>query len=112
MDVFRAWLELDEVEHSLLHQPPAAASSWWGRQQRRARDTLTEIKERVSAAGHTVHVQALSGRYADVRQFTRSEDDREAVGNVPPGDVVACLRLFAKLDGEVLPGRVLYRRLL
>ena len=51
----------------------------------------------------------LSGRYAEVKQFTNPDSDRTTTGSVPPGDVVVCLRIYLRLDGTVYPGRVLYR---
>ena len=102
-EVLKTWLDLDEALHSLLHNPPGPASSWWGRVQRRARDTILELRERAMAAGHTVHLQLLSGRYAEVKQFTNPDSDRTTTGSVPPGDVVVCLALTLRPGRNSLP---------
>ena len=77
--------------------------------QRQARDSMLGVRERAIAAGHAVHVQVLSGRYADVKQFTDPGDDRGVVASAAPGEVVVCLRLALRLDGKAVPGRVLYQ---
>jgi hypothetical protein len=104
-----SWVELDEAIHALLHLPIPSSSSWWGRYLTGARETLVPVRERAVAAGKTVHLQTLVGRYADVLSFTDSDADGAAEGNAEPGEVIRCLRVFLRLDGTAHKGRVLYR---
>jgi hypothetical protein len=99
-------LNLDEALHSLVYLPPADPESWWGRLYGEARATLLRERDRVVQAGCAVHLQCLSGSFADVNRLTR--DSLEVDFGVP-GEVAACLRPWARLDGEELKGRVLYR---
>lgn len=106
----RAWLDLDEASHSLIYDPPVARDSWWGKLQQEMRDRVAKVAEQARAAGCTVHLQALWGRYDQVRG--QSDDNVQlSHDGAPPGQVLACLRQFAKIDGEELPGRVIYRPL-
>lgn len=104
-----AWVELDEALHALLYLPVPSASSWWGRYLARARETMLQVRERAVAAGKTIHLQTLTGRYAEVISCTDPDADCEAAASVPPGDVVRCLRVFLRMDGTAHKGRVLYR---
>ena len=51
----------------------------------------------------------LWGPYADVRAF--SKDDLELDNGGIQGEVLACLRVYAKINDEELKGRVLFRSL-
>jgi hypothetical protein len=99
-------LDLDEGLHSLVYQPLADPGSWWGKLLGEARATLFRERDRVVQAGCPVHLQSLSGTFADVNRLTR--DSLEVDFGVP-GEVALCLRPWARLDGEELKGRVLYR---
>jgi hypothetical protein len=99
-------LDLDEALHSLVYQPPADPSSWWGRLQAQARDALLQARDRASAAGCQVHLQVLGGSFADINRL--APDSLEVDYGVP-GEVATCLRVWARIDGEELKGRVLYR---
>ena len=105
----RGRLDLDEAIHSLVYSPPSARHSWWDKLQQQARDTLQQVADRARNAGHKVDVRSLWGPYANVRD--RSKDDLEIRSGGTPGEVSACLRVYAKIDEEVLPGRVLFRSL-
>jgi hypothetical protein len=102
----RARLDLDEALHSLVHQPPAAAGSWWGRLQRRARATLFAARDQAARSGFPVHLQELGGSFAEINRLA---PDSLQVDFGVPGEVCACLRVWARVDGEELKGRVLYR---
>ncbi|MDF5715969.1 MAG: hypothetical protein PUP93_19305 [Rhizonema sp. NSF051] len=103
----RARLDLDEAIHSLVHLPPCDRYSWWGKLQQEARRTLDVVLERAREAGISVQMRPLWGTYADV--YTYSKDDLQLdIGRVR-GEVSACLRVYAKINDEVLPGRVLFR---
>ena len=101
-------LDLDEALHSLVYQPPADAASWWGQLQAQARATLFQARDRAVQAGCHVHLQVLGGTFADVNRLAPNSLE---VDYGVPGEVVVCLRLWARIDGEELKGRVLYRPL-
>jgi hypothetical protein len=101
-------LDLDEALHSLVHQPPAHPRSWWGQLWAEARETLLRQREDAVQAGCPVHLQILSGSFADVNRLA---PDSLQVDFGVPGEVAACLRVWARIDGEEIKGRVLYRPL-
>ncbi|MBP5977074.1 hypothetical protein HW132_31225 [Brasilonema sp. CT11] len=103
----RARLDLDEAIHSLVYLPCAERYSWWGKLQQEARRTLDSMVEKTRHVGYHVQIRPLWGTYADV--FNWSKDDLQLdIGGVR-GEVSACLRVYAKINDEVLPGRVLFR---
>jgi hypothetical protein len=57
-------------------------------------------------AGCPVQLQTLAGNFADV---SRLAPDSLQVDFGTPGEVSVCLRVWARLDGQELKGRVLYR---
>jgi hypothetical protein len=105
-DRLRELLDLDEALHSLVYQPLAAPDSWWGRLLNEVRDTLFQARDPAAAAGCPVHLQALGGSFADINRLA---PDSLQVDFGTPGEVAACLRVWARLDGEEIKGRVLYR---
>lgn len=105
--ILRARLDLDEAIHSLVHLPCADRYSWWGKLQQEARRTLDQVVERARDASNHVQIRPLWGTYADI--FNWSKDDLQLdIGGVR-GEVSTCLRVYAKINDEVLPGRVLFR---
>jgi hypothetical protein len=105
-DWLKACLDFDEAAHSLVHDPPAAPDSWWGRLQGGAREVLFRMRDRAVRAGCPVHLQVLGGTFADV---SRLAPDSPQVDRGVPGEVSACLRVWARVDGEELKGRALFR---
>jgi hypothetical protein len=105
-DLSKALLDLDEAIHSLVYQPLAAPDSWWGRLQSLAREMLFRIRDRAVATGCAVHLQLLGGTFADINRLA---PDSLQVDFGVPGEVSACLRVWARIDGEELRGRALYR---
>jgi hypothetical protein len=99
-------LDLDEAIHSLLYQPLAAPDSWWGRLRSQARETLFPARDRAVQAGCAVHFQVLGGNFAEINRLA---PDSLQVDFGVPGEVAACLRVWARIDGEEIKGRVLYR---
>jgi hypothetical protein len=99
-------LDLDEGIHSLVHQPPADPTSWWGRLRGQARDALFLARDHAARAGCPVHLQLLGGSFADINRLA---PDSLQVDYGVPGEVVVCLRVWARIEGEELKGRVLYR---
>jgi hypothetical protein len=74
--------------------------------QAQAREALFQARDRAAAAGSHVHLQLLGGNFADINQL--APDSLEVDYGVP-GEVTTCLRVWARIDGEELKGRVLYR---
>jgi hypothetical protein len=105
-EYLKALLDMDEALHSLVYQPSAAPDSWWGRLQDQARQALFTARDRAIQAGGAVHFQLLGGNFADVNRLA---PDSLQVDFGVPGEVSACLRIWARIDGEELKGRVLYR---
>ncbi len=103
----RSRLDLDEAIHSLTYLPCVDRFSWWGKLQQEARLTLETAVQQARQAGIRVQIRPLWGTYADVYPF--SKDDLQIdIGGIP-GEVSACLRVYAKINDETLPGRVLFR---
>jgi hypothetical protein len=102
----KALLDLDEALHSLVYQPSAAPDSWWARLQDQARQAVFIARDGAIQAGGAVHLQTLGGNFADVNRLA---PDSLQVDFGVPGEVSACLRIWARIDGEELKGRVLYR---
>ncbi|KST69023.1 hypothetical protein [Mastigocoleus testarum] len=103
----RAKLDLDEAIHSLVYLPPVERYSWWGKLQQEARRTLDMVVAKAREAGNQVQIRPLWGTYADI--YTYSKDDLRLETGGIPGEVSACLRVYAKINDEILPGRVLFR---
>jgi hypothetical protein len=105
-DWLKAALDFDEAVHSLVYPPPAAPDPAWGRLQQQSRAVLFRLRDRAAQAGCPVHLQALGGSFAEI---SRLAPDSLQVDFGVPGEVCVCLRVWARLDGEELKGRVLYR---
>lgn len=105
----RTRVDLDEAIHSLTFDPLPAPDSWWRSLQQRSRDRLFELRQEMLDAGLAVHLQVLTDRYTEIRGFTKDDLGIDLGGR--PGEVVSCLRVYARIDQQVYPGRVLYRRL-
>jgi hypothetical protein len=110
VDILRRRIDLDEALHSLVFLPPPHKESWLGQKLAAARQTLWELADKLTANGHSAFLLALWDAYADVREFTAERQNFE-VDFGTPGHVAASLRVYAKIDQEIHPGRVLYRRL-
>lgn len=105
--ILRARLDLDEAIHSLVYLPPISRYSWWGKLQLQARRTLDKVIEEAREAGYNVQIRPLWGIYADVYNWSK-DDLRLDVGGVR-SEVSACLRVYAKINDELFPGRVIFR---
>jgi hypothetical protein len=103
----RSRLDLDEAIHSLVYPIPVDRYSWWGNLQKESRRTLNNAASRARQAGYAVQIRHLWGPYANVRSCC--QDDLELDRGGIRGEVLACLRVYAKIDQQVLPGRVLFR---
>lgn len=103
--ILRARFDLDEAIHSLVYNPPVDRdSSWWGKLQQEARHTLI-----AKARQYNVQIRQLWGPYADVRTWSKHDLELDTGGI--RGEVSACLRVYAKINDTVFPGRVLFRSL-
>src|SRR5262249_39086922 len=99
-------LDLDEALHALVYQPVADERSWWGRLRAQARDLLLKARDQAVQEGCAVHVQLLGGNFADINRL--APDSLQVDWGIP-GEVAACVRVWARIDGEEFKGRVLYR---
>ncbi|NJN11601.1 MAG: hypothetical protein HC815_27980 [Richelia sp. RM1_1_1] len=107
LSALRHWIDLDEAINSLIFVPPADNFSWWGKQQREVRRILKKVVQRAQSQGHNIRVRPLSGVYADICALSKHDLRLHCGGN--PGEVLACLRVYAKINDQEYPGRVLFR---
>jgi hypothetical protein len=107
LSALRHWIDLDEAIHSLVFVPPADRFSWWGKIQQETRRLLKKAVQRAVSEGHNIRIRQLSGLYADVCAFSKDDLRLELGGN--PGEVLSCLRVYAKINEQEFPGRVLFR---
>ncbi|MBH8562780.1 hypothetical protein I8748_11405 [Nostoc sp. CENA67] len=103
----RAWIDMDEAIHSLVFVPPAERYSWWGKLQQESRRILKKVADRAIKAGHDVRIRQLSGLYADICALAKDDLQLECGG--VPGEVLTCLRVYARINQEEFPGRVIFR---
>ena len=104
-----AWIDMDEAIHSLVFIPPAERYSWWGKLQKESRLLLRKAADKAIKAGNQVRLKQLSGLYADVCEFSKDDLQLDCGGN--PGEVLTCLRVYAKINQQHYPGRVIFRTL-
>lgn len=103
----RAWIDMDEAINSLVFVPPSERYSWWGKLQQESRRALKKVADRAANAGYDVRIRQLTGIYADVCGF--SKDDLQLDCGGVPGEVLTCLRVYARINQEEIPGRVIFR---
>jgi hypothetical protein len=101
-----ARLDLDEAIHSLIHQPPTAVAPWWTKVRQEARGALFAARDKAVSSGVAIHLQELVGSFAEINRLA---PDSLQVDTGVPGEVCVCLRDWARIDGDELKGRVLYR---
>ena len=104
----RALVNLDEALNSVTHRPPAAQRSWWVRLGMRSRQLVERRAAQLRERDIDAEVVTLLLGYRDVRDQTTGDDVPTHAGG-RPGDVLACLRVWSRIEGRVSPGRVLYR---
>jgi hypothetical protein len=102
------WIDLDETFHSLIPLPACAKTSWWSRTQDAARGALLRAFDRIRAGGVGLDLayRVLKGPYEGVG--AQSARDVRISGGGPPGQVVACLRVYVESNGGPRPGRVVF----
>ena len=99
---FRALVLLDEVVQSIFHLPVAAPGSWWAELSSRSHALVFAAQ-----GDHPgVEVQLLARPYRESKAMTGGNDIRHPLDG--SGAIVRCLRLWARVEGETLPGRVIY----
>jgi len=108
VDALAALIEIDEAINSLTHRPPSVPGSWWAQVRQQSRRIVTRSAGALRDGGADLEVLPLGLRYGDVRDFTRGNDVPSRSGG-QPGDVLACLRLWARIESKTMPGRVIYR---
>ena len=109
LSFLKAWIAVDEAIHSLVFIPPVDSNSWWGELQKQSRPMLWKIAKEAQEKGHDVGIQELSGLYASIRKLSSKNSDLELeVGGIPR-EVQTCLRVYARIDKQELPGRVIFR---
>jgi hypothetical protein len=106
-EAVRALLAVDEAVHAVVHLPVAARGSWWDRLWHRSRVLVEQQAARACEAGQKVEVRPLILGYQDIKGQTANDVAVDIGGQ--PGDVLACLRMYGRIAGQELPGRVLYR---
>ncbi|MDN3025881.1 hypothetical protein [Streptomyces sp. S.PB5] len=103
-----AALAVDEALCSVVHLPPAATGSWWAEVAEASQRAVLEVRRRARGRGADVAVEVLAPFYREARQRTGGNDIPLDAGG-RKGQVLAGLRLWARIDGRELPGRVVYR---
>ncbi|MHC5775830.1 hypothetical protein [Nostoc sp.] len=107
LSILRAWIDMDEAIHSLVFVPPAERYSWWGKLQHESRRILKKVTNQAINAGNEVRIRQLSGLYADICAL--SKDDLQLDCGGIPGEVLTCLRVYARINQEESPGRLIFR---
>ncbi|OUL30967.1 hypothetical protein [Nostoc sp. 106C] len=107
VSTLRAWIDMDEAIHSLVFIPPGDRYSWWGKLQQESRRMLKKFVDQAINAGNEVKIRQLSGLYADICALTKDDLQLDCGGN--PGEVLTCLRVYARINQEDSPGRVIFR---
>ncbi|MDX3732442.1 hypothetical protein [Streptomyces caniscabiei] len=101
-------LAVDEALCSVVHLPPAAPGSWWAGIAETSQRAVLDVRRRARAHGADVAVEVLAPTYREARRRTGGNDIPLDAGG-RKGQVLAGLRLWARIDGRELPGRVVYR---
>ncbi|SFM91287.1 hypothetical protein SAMN04487980_1007188 [Streptomyces sp. cf124] len=101
-------LAVDEALCSVVHLPPAAPGSWWAQIAETSQRAVLDVRRRARAHGADVAVEVLAPSYREARRRTGGNDIPLDAGG-RKGQVLAGLRLWARIDGRELPGRVVYR---
>src|SRR5262249_2030783 len=102
------WLDLDETFHSLVPLPACAETSWWSRTRSVVRGALLGVFDRIRAGGVDLDLayRVLKGPYDVIKR--QSPRDIRLFGPGPPGQVIACLRVYVESSRGPRPGRVVF----
>lgn len=111
VESLRTRLDLDEAIHSLVYLPLVETNSWLNKLQEEARKTLKPAVEKVNQNGDSATYQWLTGLYKNIVKYTHpGPRGNLALENQfgTQGEVLVCLRVYAKINKEEILGRVLY----
>ena len=102
------WIDLDETFHSLIPLPACAETSWWSRTQDAARSALLRAFNRIRAGGVDLDLayRVLKGPYQGIG--AQSARDVRLPAGGPPGQIIACIRIYVESSGRSRPGRVVF----
>ncbi|MEV4512680.1 hypothetical protein AB0K00_27380 [Dactylosporangium sp. NPDC049525] len=100
------WLEcmvrLHEAVSSVVHLPPATDVSWWGRLRMHAHTILRDAAAQLGPG----LVKLPPNRFAAARALTAHDIPLKLPDS--SGMVLACVRVWSKIDDTENPGRVIY----
>ncbi len=84
-------------------------NSEWEKMQKRARNLLFEYTKKARETGSQISLRNLNGTYAEICRYSKGykNDFGLDIGGIK-GEVIACLRVYAKIDQQEILGRVLY----
>jgi hypothetical protein len=105
---FLALVDLDEAVHSVFHQPPDQEGSWWRNWKDEFRKKIWSVSNHFRSQEVEINIQNLQGNYAAVA--SRCEKAFKVDSGGAPGQIVECLRIYAKISKYELKGRVIYCR--
>jgi len=106
-DQLRVAVALDEALRSVIHIPPAADKSWWAMIGRTSERLVLALYQRLRGQGNDLSVEVPGVMYSDARRQTSNDIALGVGGEV--GQVLAGLRLWARIEGKEYRGRVVYR---
>ncbi|HEY9704349.1 MAG TPA: hypothetical protein V6C58_17995 [Allocoleopsis sp.] len=104
IEALKQRINLDEAINSLRYD---SINSDGEKMQKQARDLLFQYAEKARQNGHKIILRNLSGAYSEILKFSK-EDLGLDIGGMS-GEIITCLRVYAKIDQQETPGRVLYR---
>ncbi len=108
LEILKAWIDIDEAIHSLVFVPPADSDSWFCKLKKQSRRILIEKAKKAQDNNYDVRIQELSGVYANIHNLSSNYDLPLKDGGIP-GEVQTCLRVYARINQQEFPGRVIYR---
>lgn len=104
IEALKQRINLDEAINSLRYD---SINSDGEKMQRQARDLLFEYARKARQNGNNIILRNLSGSYSEI--FKLSKDDLGLDLGGMSGEIITCLRVYAKIDQQEILGRVLYR---
>ncbi len=104
IEALRQRINLDEAINSLKYD---AINSDWEKMQKQARDLLFQYTEKARQTGTKIILRNLNGSYSEILKFSQHNLGLDIGGM--SGEIITCLRVYAKIDQQETPGRVLYR---
>jgi hypothetical protein len=99
-------IDVDEAINSLVYIQPNQPNPSLVKLQKQSREILLKFADKLRQNGHKIIITNLIGTYADLHKYTK--DDLEIDQKGTAGEVLNCVRVYAKINQEELPGRVLF----